>query len=273
MLSAGIIVAICVMLLLQALPFLRQYGGDIGGIEWHPHSLQFGMLPLFYGTACVAFIAIILAAPIGLFSAMFLSECLPKRYRVYLKTALEWLAGIPSIIYGLLGVALLGPWLMKQLDADFSRTILTAGLLLAVMILPTIITLIDDAFHHIPQSYRDTALTLGLYPHEVVFKVIIPLTKTDIVGAILLALGRALGETMAVMLIIGGIDKIPIPWFNLLQPGQTMTSKLGREIPEAVFGSLHFSALMAMALLLFSLVLLLTWISHIWFNPEQRRYE
>ncbi|RMF65716.1 MAG: phosphate ABC transporter permease subunit PstC, partial [Calditrichaeota bacterium] len=227
-----------------------------------------------YGSLMVTFIALAIALPLGLLTAVFTSELLPGRFRIYVKSLLELLSGIPSIIYGLIGVAFFSVWVEKLFDLQSGRTILTGGLLLAVMVLPTITTLADDALHNVPRKYREAARGLGLYKYEVVKSAVLPNAKGEIVGAVLLALGRVLGETMAVMLVIGSIDKIPTSGFNVLVPGQTITSKLGREMAETAFGSLHFSALICMGLVLLLFVLLTTILALAFFyNPEQRLYE
>jgi ABC-type phosphate transport system permease subunit len=174
----------------------------------------------------------------------------------------------------LIGIVFLSIWVERAFDLQSGRTIFTGGLLLAVMVLPTIVTLSDDALHNVPQKYREAAKSLGFYRYEVIKNAVLPIAKTDIIGAALLALGRVLGETMAVMLVIGGIDRIPGSFFNVLVPGQTMTSKLGREIAETAFGSLHFSAMIFIGLILLVFVLLITMIALTFFyNPEHRLYE
>ena len=213
---------------------------------------------MLYGTFAVALIAMLIAAPLGVLSAVAISEYLPRTLRIPVKAALELLAGIPSIIYGLIGIALLSPFLSDIFDLQSGRTIFAGGILLSVMILPTIVTLSEDAFHNIPYVYRETGAGLGCYRYEIIKDILLPIAKSDIIGAMLLALGRALGETMAVMLVIGSIDRIPSPVTNILSPGQTITSKLGREISESAFGSPHFQALIFMALILLVIVVVLT---------------
>ena len=273
MVSAAVILIIITILFVNSLDALRQTGWKLFTLDWNPPKAKFGILSMLYGSAMVTLCALVLAAPLGLFTAIFTSEMLPVRYRLHVKSLLELLAGIPSIIYGLIGVAFLSVWLGDFFDLSSGRTIFTAGILLAIMILPTIITLSDDALHNVPEKYREAARGLGLYRYEVIKTAVLPIAKADISGAVLLALGRALGETMAVMLVIGSIDKIPSPVFNVLVPGQTITSKLGREMAETAFGSQHFSAMIFMGLLLLVIVLLLTVIAQHYFNPEQRLYE
>jgi ABC-type phosphate transport system permease subunit len=141
------------------------------------------------------------------------------------------------------------------------------------MILPTIITLTDDALKSIPDKYRESSKGLGLYNYETITHTLLPIAKPSIIGAVLLALGRALGETMAVMLVIGSIDQISSPFFNWLVPGQTVTSKLGREIAETAFGSVHFSALIFMGFILLVIVLVFTLIAEYFSNKSQRLYD
>lgn len=247
-----------------------QLGGQLFSLEWYPAEARFGILSMLYGSAVVTLIALLVAVPLGIMSAIYISEILDPRFKIMVKSLLEILAGIPSIIYGLIGIAILSVWIGDSFALQSGRTLLCAGLLLGIMVLPTIITLSDDALSYVPKEYRDAATGLGLYPYEVIKDAVLPIAKGGIIGAVLLAFGRALGETMAVMLVIGSIDKIPATILNVLVPGQTMTSKLGREIAEAAFGSLHFSALVFMGLVLLLIVLTLTSVSLFYSNAENR---
>lgn len=256
--SIAMTLLIFFVLFWNSYPAFSKIGWDLFSLNWNPAKDQFGVLSMLFGTFSVTIIALILAVPTGILTAIFTSEILPSRYRLYVKSAIELLAGIPSIIYGLIGIALVSPWLATLFDLSSGRTLVTAGILLAIMILPTIITLTDDALHNIPKKYREASRGLGLFQYEIIVKTLLQIAKKNIAGAVLLALGRALGETMAVMLLVGSIDKIPQPFYNLLSPGQTITSKLGREIGESAFGSLHFSALNAIGFLLLLVVIFLT---------------
>jgi len=273
LLGSLFIILIVSVMLIYSHDALVQAGTQLFTLNWHPARGQFGVLPMLYGSAMVTLIAMLIATPLGLFAAIFTAEMLSARTRYYVKALLELLAGIPSIIYGLLGIAFLGVWIGNLFDLPSGRVILTGGIILAIMVLPTLITLTDDALRHVPDHYREAGKALGLYRYQVTARAVLPAARADIAGAILLALGRALGETMAVMLVIGSIDKIPKPFINVLAPGQTITSKLGREIAETAFGSLHFSAMIFMGLILLAGVLLLTALSLHYFNPEQRLYE
>ncbi len=273
LLSTVMTLLILCVLLLNSWDAISQKGWQLFTLNWSPPKGEFGILSMCYGSVAVAIIALVIAVPLGVTTAVFTAEMLPDGYRFYVKSLLELLAGIPSIIYGLIGVALFSVWISDFFDVKSGRTLLTAGILLSIMILPTIITLSDDALKNVPQQYRETARGLGLYPYEIIKDVLLPIAETDIIGAVLLASGRALGETMAVMLVIGSIDQIPHPFFNLLTPGQTMTSKLGRELAETSFGSLHFSAMIFMGLLLLCMTLGMTTLTLRYFKPENRLYE
>ena len=273
--SAAISLLICILIFTTLLLNTKEVysRGLFFTLEWNPSKELFGIWPMIFGSITVTFIALTLAVPIALFTSIYTAEFLSPRYRFFVKSLLELLAGIPSIIYGLIGVAFFSLWIENVFDLESGRTILCAGLILAIMILPTIITLSDDAFSHIPQKYREASLGLGLYRYEMIFSCLWPLAKNNVIGATLLALGRALGETMAVMLVIGSLDKIPTPFYNWLTSGQTITSKLGREISETPFGSLHFQALIFMALILFLIVLVLILLSQYFSRHSERLYE
>lgn len=271
--AAALVILIFLVLAVSSLPALQATNINLWGMEWSHANDQYGILPMVFGSAAVTLVALALAAPLGLLTAIYTAEILDPALRVGVKSALEVLAGIPSIIYGLIGIAFFSIWIQNYFDLKTGRTILTAGILLSIMILPTVVTLCDDALHNVPQKYREAATGLGLYKFEVIRDAVFPIARSDIVGALLLALGRALGETMAVMLVIGSLDRIPNPVYNLLEPGQTITSKLGREIAESSFGSIHFSALIFMSLILVVITVSLTTVTQYYFRKEKRLVE
>jgi len=268
--SVTIVCTILVTLLVQSGPVLFTENAGLIGTKWNPSDGQFGILPMLFGSIFVMLIAVTIAFPLGLMAAVYIAETRSSKLRRALKSVLEILAGIPSIVYGLIGVAYLNIWIADLFDLQSGRIILTAGILLGIMILPTFLTLTEDAISAVPVKFRENAKSLGLYRHEVFFSIILPKAKSGIAGAGLLALGRALGETMAVMLVIGSLDRLPSPLFNPLSSGQTITSKLGREVTESAFGSPHFSALVFMGLLLVLIAILLTIVSRLMFKQEDR---
>lgn len=269
--STGLVALILLTLLLQSGPAIFKAGHTLHMTEWNLSEGVFGVIPMIVGSFLVMFIALALAVPTGILAAIYIAETRSESIKRIARSSLEILAGIPSIVYGLIGVAYLSIWVADIFDLQTGRLILTAGILLAVMILPTILSLTEDAISNVPIQYKENARALGLYRHEVIKEAILPHAKADIAGAVLLSLGRALGETMAVMLVIGSIDRLPEPIYNILSSGQTITSKLGREIGESAFGSTHFSVLVFMSLILVALSLLLTIISQTLLQEDTRR--
>ena len=255
-LASGVVVFLFLFLVIQGQPaFTRMGFAFFSGEEWIPGE-TYGAWPLIYGSLVVTGLALLWVLPPALGCALFTSEYLRPKARVAMKAAMELLAGVPGILYGLLGVSFLAVWVRDVLGLIDGNTLLTASLLLAVMVLPTIMTLSEDACRAVPSEYRDTARALGLTRAEVVFGVVLPQALPGIAGAVLLGLGRAMGETVAVMLVIGGLDRVPLPWYDITQPGQNIPSKLGREAAEALGSGLHWNALIASGLVLFLMVML-----------------
>lgn len=236
--------------------------------RWAYRSGIFRAVAMIYGSAVVAGVAIVLATPVAITAALFISEMCGERLRLALKFIIELLASVPSIVYGLLGVLFLRNWMLSlferfELDAYSGDTLLTAGVLLAVMILPTLTTLTEDAFRSVSAAQRDAARGLGLTRAETAVAVVLKQAAPGVIAALLLALGRALGETIAVFLVVGRADnRFPAPGEflqSLVDAGQTITSKLGgAETNIAVGDPLHMSALLTLALVLFASVVSLT---------------
>ena len=260
---AAMVTAVCVIaifgyLAAESLPVLQERGWSFFiGQDWYAGE-SYGALPMIYGSVIVTGLALAIVLPFALGSAIFTAEFLPRRSRLLVKSVMELLAGVPGIIYGLIGLAVLAPWVKEAFGLIDGNAIITAGILLAVMVLPTIMTLAEDAMRAVPGEYRDAALALGLTQVETVFRVVFPHALPGIAGAVFLGLGRAMGETVAVMLVIGGLDRVPQPWFDFFSPGQSIPSKLGREAAEALGYGMHWSALMALGLTLFLMVMAVT---------------
>jgi phosphate transport system permease protein len=240
----------------QSAPVWRHAGlGFLGGTSWFFRAGQFGVLPMVYGTLVVSGIALLTAAPLGIGAAVFTAEILPRKARLAVKTAVELLAGIPSVVYGLLGVLLLRDWVYRLLapwEPLSGDTLLTAGLLLGVMVLPTVMTLADDALAGVPAAHRLAARSLGLTRAETAVRVSLRQAFPGLVSAVLLGLGRALGETIAVFLVVGRQDN---QWPSLAGAGQTITTKLGGSETFLAYGEpLHWGAMMGLALVLFGMV-------------------
>ncbi len=249
-------ISIFVFLVIESLPFVSS-GDQYGALSvlWFPPEDSYGLISMIYGTLIVTIIALLFASPFSLLSAVFVGELLSPRLRGYAKTSMELLAGVPSIIYGLLGIEVVSRLVKQTFGLSDGSTILTAGIVLAIMILPTVMTVSEDAIKRVPQSHKDAAQGLGLTQLEKIVHVIFPMALPGIVSANLLGIGRALGETMAVMLIIGSVDRLPEPLFNILQPATTITTKLGREAAESIGFGIHWNAMVALALILLVMVI------------------
>ncbi len=263
----GTLLAIMVSLLVTSLPSIRAFGfGFLLSDEWDPVRDQFGALVPIYGTLVSSLIAMLIALPISFGIAIFLTEMSPAWLKRPLGTAIELLAAIPSIIYGMWGlfvftpvfsrtvepllIAVLGP--IPGVGALFQGPpmgigMLTAGIILAIMVIPFISSVMRDVFELVPAVLKESAYGLGATTWEVVWKVVLPYTRTGVVGGVMLGLGRALGETMAVTFVIGNAQRLSP---SLLAPGNSIASSLANEFAEAV-GDLYTSSLIELGLILF----------------------
>lgn len=252
-----------VLLLVQSLPVWQHEGlGFLTGTKWFYRQHQFGAAPMILGSVLTCLAALLLAAPVALGAAVFTSEYLPPRLRLMVKVLIELLAGVPSVIYGLLGILFLRNWiydLLTPFDPLSGDTLLTGAVLLAVMILPTVMTLADDALRAVPAAQRHAARGLGLTSTEVVLSVSLPQSARGMVAALLLGLGRALGEAIAVFLVVGRQDNQWPERLLSLQPlvesGQTITTKLASSESNIAYGDpVHWGAVCGLALVLMLMV-------------------
>lgn len=239
------------------------WGRLLSSRTWDPSRDTYGAAAMIYGTVAVSAVALLLAVPVGWAAAIGLSEHLPPRLARPLRTGVELLAAVPSIVYGLVGIALIRPFVAWFGDVPGGDSLLAAGLVLAVMVLPTVVAVSVDALAAVPAGVREAAAALGLTRSEVVRSAVLPLARPGLRAAVLLGLARALGETIAVFLVIGRADgRLPSPRHllsSLVEPGQTLTTKLGG--PEPVLAGAvgaHRAALSALALLLLGTVALAT---------------
>ena len=256
--ASGSVLLLLLFLIVQSLPVFSSMGLEFfTGSDWIPGE-TYSVLPLVYGSVMVTSMALVWVLPPALGCALFTSEYLTPPWRRVVKATMELLAGVPGILFGLLGVSFLAVWVKDVFGLIDGNTLLTASFLLAAMVLPTIMTLAEDAMRSVPAEYRDTAQALGLTSSEISFGVVLPQALPGVAGAVLLGLGRAMGETVAVMLVIGGLDMIPKPWFDITQPGQSIPSKLGREAAEALGSGVHWNALIASGLILFLMVIMIS---------------
>jgi len=218
--------------------------------DWDPVADVFGALPFLYGTAVSSILALLIAVPLGVGAAVFLTELAPPRLAAALMFAIELLAAVPSVILGLMGIFILVPF-MRWLGAPYGVGMLTAGLILAFMILPYITTITREVLLTVPRPLKEAMYALGATRWEVVSGVSLPFARSGIIGAVFLSLGRALGETMAVTMVIGNTPQIKA---SLLEPGYSMAAVIANELAEAASDA-HLSALVAIGLTLMAVTI------------------
>jgi len=221
------------------------------GQEWYPTSVpvaRFGVLPLILGTLLVTIVAILFALPIGLITAIYMAEIASERMRKMMKPVIELLAGIPSVVYGFFGLVVLVPAIQKIFDLPVGETALAGSIILAIMALPTIITISEDSIRSTPIAMKEASLALGASHWQSLRLVVIPYAKSGILAAFILGIGRAIGETMAVLMVTGNAAVMP---GSILEPIRTIPATIAAELGEAPFGGTHFKALFALGIILF----------------------
>jgi phosphate transport system permease protein len=263
----ALLAGVMLSLVIGSLPAWKAFGlGFFTSESWNPVTEKFGAAPAIYGTLLTSFLAMLIGVPVSLGIAIFLTEICPERLRRPIGIAVELLAGIPSIIYGIWGLFVFAPWfqvhvqpllidcfanipLLNQLFAGppYGIGMLTAGLILAIMVLPFITSITREVFETVPPVLKEAAYGIGCTRWEVMRRVVIPYTRVGIIGGVMLGLGRALGETMAVTFVIGNAHRI-VP--SILAPGTTISATIANEFTEAV-GDLYTSSLVALGLILF----------------------
>ncbi|MDZ4839526.1 MAG: phosphate ABC transporter permease subunit PstC [Bacteroidota bacterium] len=223
----------------------------LGGKEWLPTATpvaQMGILPLILGTLWVSFGAILIAIPLALATSLFMSEIASPRVRNLMKPVIELLAGIPSVVYGFYGLTVIVPGIQAVFNLNEGLTGLAGSIILGIMALPTIITISEDALRTVPRSLKEASLALGATHWQTIRKVILPYSSSGITAGIVLGVGRAIGETMAVLMVTGNSAVIP---YTFLKPLRTIPATIAAELGESSYGGLHFRALFALGCILF----------------------
>lgn len=227
------------------------------GREWFPTSqpvAQLGILPLILGTLWVSLGAILIALPFGLATAIYMAEIADERVRKVLKPMVELLAGIPSVVYGFFGLIVVVPMIQELFNLPVGETALAGSVILGIMALPTIITITEDAIRTTPRAMKEASLALGATNWQTIYKVIIPYSMSGISAAVILGIGRAMGETMAVLMVTGNAAVIPT---TLLEPVRTIPATIAAELGEAPQGGLHYEALFILGCILFLMTMVL----------------
>ena len=222
------------------------------GTDWYPSSSKFGILPMIIATILGTIGALLIGVPIGLLTSIFISEIAPKKVANIIVPAVELLAGIPSVLYGVFGLAIIVPWIKNTFNLPKGQSLLAVIIVLAIMMLPTIISVATTAIRAVPKSYKEGSLALGASHIETTFKVVVPAAKSGILAAVILGIGRAVGETMAIILVAGNSANIPTSIFDVVRP---LTSNIALEMGYA-YGT-HQEMLFATGVVLFIFILIL----------------
>ncbi|MEM3421450.1 MAG: phosphate ABC transporter permease subunit PstC [Candidatus Hadarchaeum sp.] len=242
----------------QGLPLFTEIGLSdfLFNLTWRPTASppSFGIIPLVLGSLLVTGLALLISVPIGLLGAIYIAEIAGSKVRELLKPVIEILSGIPSIVYGFFGLIFLVPAMQATFGLPTGETALTGGIILAIMVLPTILSIAEDAMSSVPADYKEASLALGATKWRTIRSVTIPAAASGIAAGIILGFGRAIGETIAVMMVTGGSPIIPTSIFS---PVRTMTQTIAAEMGEAVFGGLHYNSLFAIGIVLFILTFIL----------------
>ncbi|TLD96644.1 phosphate ABC transporter permease subunit PstC [Helicobacter trogontum] len=246
--------AICFFLFVNAIPTMKQIGvmDFIWGVDWYPEQEFFGIFPMIVGSLCVTALAILFGVPIGIFSAVYLSQFCPKRSKKYLIMAVELLGAIPSVVYGFFGLVIIVPLLASTFHGIPGKSVLAASFILSIMILPTIILVSKAAIDSVPTSYYEGALALGASSERSVFFAVLPAAKSGILASVILGVGRAIGEAMAVIMVAGNQVQLPS---SVLDGVRTLTTNIVLEMSYAE--GLHREVLIANAVVLFVFILLI----------------
>lgn len=239
------------------------------GTDWFPTSdpPSFGFLPAEVGSIWVTFVALLFSVPIGIAASIYLSEFARGGFKETAKSVVEFMAAVPSVVLGLLGLAFVVPWVRTTFDLSSGLTAFAAGMVVGVLCLPTIISIAEDALHAVPESLRQGSLALGNTRWQTTYKVVVPAAGSGIFAAVMLGLGRAIGETMVVLMLAGNSGLIVSTPF---EAARTLTGTIAGEMAEVVRGGLHFSVLFAMALVLFTVTFVVN-LAADWVLERQRR--
>lgn len=241
--------------------------------RWYPIEGLFGLLPLILGTLLVTITATLIALPFGVGTAIYLSEVAPAWIRDTLKPIIEILAGIPSVVLGFIGILVLVPFLRVFLGIPTGLTGFTGAVLLGLISIPTIVAVAEEALNTVPAGYRQAALALGATRWQTIWGVTLPAAKTGVLTAVMLGIGRSLGETMAVMMVTGNAAIIPLQLNSLFRPLRTMTATIASEMGEVATGSAHYEVLFFIGILLFLLSLVINIIASAVSTKTRRRAE
>lgn len=264
LISVMMILLIIIFLLSEAVPAFNQFGmiEIFLNHQWVPDLNLFGIMPMFISSLLVSFLALVLAVPLSIATAIYIEELSSMKVKELFKPVIQTLSGIPSVVYGFFGLTVLVPFIRDYVGGD-GFSILAASIVLAIMILPTIITLSQDAIRNVPFEYKQASLGLGASHFQTISKIIIPAALPGILTGIILGFGRAIGETLAVLMVVGNVAQIPS---SVLDPVRTLTSNIALEMAYAM--DIHYNMLFVNGVTLFAIIVvlmaLINYIQHKW---------
>ncbi len=246
------ILLIFLFLMREGLPALAEVKlSDLFSTRWYPIEDMYGILPLLSGSLIVTVFSILIALPLGAGTAIYIGEIAPRKVNEILKPTIEILAGIPSVVLGFLGILVLSPFMREAFNLPTGLTAFTGSFLLALISIPTIVSIAEDALYAVPNTYRDAAYALGASKWQVIWQVVLPAAKSGILTAVMLGVGRSLGETMAVMMVTGNAPTVFSGLNSFIAPVRTMTATIASEMGEVATGSLHYRILFFIGIILF----------------------
>lgn len=270
--SILIVVLIFVFLIKEGVALFGsiKIGDFLGGKSWYPISEppQFGILSLIIGSILVTLGAAVISVPLGVASALYIAEIAPLHMKEILKSGVELLAAIPSVIIGFIGMITLGPLIRKLFGLPTGLTALTGSITLAFMAMPTIVSIAEDAITAVPRQYREAAIAMGATRWQTTRRIVFHAARPGIIAAIMLGIGRVIGETMAVMMVTGNAALIPK---SILQPVRTLTATIAAEMGETVQGGLHYRALFAIGIVLFVITFLINGVADLYLHKNEKR--
>jgi phosphate transport system permease protein len=271
--AIAILAAIFAFLMLNGIQAIREVGlaRMLAGTSWYPTSspAQFGFMPSITGSLWVTAIAVLVAMPIGVASAVYISEFAKGRVKEISKSLIEFMAAVPSVVLGLMGIALLAPNLQSWLGLESGLTAFTAGLVVGLMTLPTVVSISEDALHAVPAELRQGSAALGNTRWQTTYKVVVPSASSGIIAAVMLGMGRAIGETMVVLMLAGNSGLVVTQPF---MAARTLTGTIAQEMGEVVQGGLHFSVLFAMGLVLFVVTFAINLAADVVLERQRRKW-
>ncbi len=258
----------------NAIPFFQEHNlkDFITVNDWHPtaDNPEFGALASIVGTIHITIASLLIAVPIGIFTAIFLSDMVHHKIRNIIKPIIEMLAAIPTVAYGFFAVKILAPWLQNTFNLPTGTIALNASIMLAIMALPTIISVAEDAISNVSREMREASYGLGSTRFETMFKVVLPAAHSGIIAAVILGMMRAMGETMVVWMAAGNANNIPTPWWDLTESVRTITATIAGELLEAAHGTTHYHSLFALAVLLLITTFILNLISEFFLRKAKK---